>query len=134
MLSEIINLINEVIFLGLILLGGYLVLMNIRTLLLPQRVGTLIAFGNKDSESKTLGEELKKSTIGCRKCSLAETADGKMSFPVQVRLKDDTITTAEISPCALCMDKLRIGDNVGITKVGSRTIVQRIGRITTLLS
>lgn len=132
MLDELIGIINEAVFVGLLLLGGYLVLMNIRTLLLPQRIGTLVAFGDEKSQSETIHEELFKKPL-CGKCSLAETVDGRMSFPVQVRLKDNTTTTAEISPCTLCMDKLRVGDTVGLTEVGSRTIVQKTGRITNLL-
>ncbi len=128
-MSALINIINEAIFTGLLLFGGYLVLANIRTMLLPQKVGTLIAFEGGSISAALTQAECKN----CKTCSLAEQVDGKLSFPVKIKLRDDTITTAEISPCSLCIDKLKIGDRVGITKVGSRIIVQKISKLTNMI-
>ncbi len=117
------DIINEIILIGLLILGAYLAMMNIRLILLPQKTGTIIGFG-ESGDTTPLDEIIKKHSKGTCSCSLAEKVEGKLTFPVQVRLKDNTITKAEISPCALCMDKV---------KIGSRTVVQRISKLTSKL-
>jgi hypothetical protein len=117
MLIETLNLINEAIFAGLLLLGVYLLAMNMRTFLLPQKTGRIISLGEMSAEKS------------CKNCALIPSEPGKSTIPLEIRLENGEICKAEISPCSLCIDRLKIGDPVGVTTFGSRIIAQKIGRV-----
>ncbi|HIE34317.1 MAG TPA: hypothetical protein EYP86_04185 [Candidatus Altiarchaeales archaeon] len=138
MLQEIVVMINNAILIGLLLIGIYAVLMNFRAMFFPQKIGRLIAYGDGTDRAQIVPENGFKCSKGncstCDVCTLTDSADGKMTFPVQVELKNKSIITADISPCCICIDRLKKGDLVGITTVGKRTVVQKVGKLHTLLN
>jgi len=111
MVGNFIYLLNQGIIFGLLLFGVYVILQNIRTFLFPQRVGRIVSIGGEIKDCKNCDRIYKKSTI-----------------PVGVKVDTGEIYNAEISPCSICIDRIRVGDYVGITKIGSRIIAQRIGK------
>lgn len=44
---------------------------------------------------------------------------------VHVRLGDGTIAKAEMSPCTACLERIKTGDMVALTRSGMRLIAQR---------
>lgn len=119
-----VNLINGGVLVGLFLLAMYLVVMNLRTFIWPQQVGHLVAFGLDGEADNVLG--IYKD---CNSCHISKNS-GRLAFPIKIKLDDKSVVDAEISPCSLCMDKVKVGDRVGVTTVGSRCIAQRLGRFT----
>jgi len=124
MYVDYINLINGSILVGLVLGGMYFTFMNLRTFLWPQQVGHVVAFGLDGEADNVLG--IYKD---CNSCQISENS-GRLAFPIKIKLNDRSVVDAEISPCSLCMDKVKVGDRVGITTVGSRCIAQKLGRFT----
>ena len=124
MYVDYINLINGSILVGLILLAFYFVVMNMRTFLLPEHVGHVVAFGLDGEADNVLG--IYKD---CNSCQISENS-GRLAFPIKIKLDDKSVVDAEISPCSLCMDKVKVGDRVGVTTVGSRCIAQKLGKLT----
>jgi len=122
MYVDYLNLVNGGILVGLILLAVYFVVMNMRTFIWPQNVGHVGAFGLDGEAEDVLG--IYKD---CNSCQISENS-GRLAFPIKIKLDDDSVVDAEISPCSLCMDKVKVGDRVGVTTVGSRCIAQRLGK------
>jgi len=122
MYVDYLNLVNGGILVGLILLAVYFVVMNMRTFIWPQNVGHVVAFGLDGEAEDVLG--IYKD---CNSCQISENS-GRLAFPIKIKLDDDSVVDAEISPCSLCMDKVKVGDRVGVTTVGSRCIAQRLGK------
>jgi len=117
-----INLLNGGILVGLLLGGLYFVVMNLRTFIWPQQVGQVVAFGLDGEADNVLG--IYKN---CNSCQISKNS-GRLAFPIKIKLNDDSVVDAEISPCSLCMDKVKVGDKVGITQIGSRCIAQKMGK------
>jgi len=122
MYVDYLNLVNGGILVGLILLAVYFVVMNMRTFIWPQNVGHVVALGRDGEAEDVLG--IYKD---CNSCQISENS-GRLAFPIKIKLDDDSVVDAEISPCSLCMDKVKVGDRVGVTTVGSRCIAQRLGK------
>ena len=87
----------------LIILGIYWVYMNLRMTFAPHQVGTLV-----DARSKG---------FSCK--------DGQTSVVVYVRLQEGMVIEAKASPCFFCLEKVRHGDAVGVSRFGNHWIVQR---------
>lgn len=51
--------------------------------------------------------------------------EGQTSVAVQVRLEDGRVIQAKASPCFFCLERVRFGEVVGVTRFGNRWIVQR---------
>lgn len=45
--------------------------------------------------------------------------------PIQVRLATGLVIVAHASPCSLCMERLKPGDAVRVSKIGKRYIAQK---------
>lgn len=121
MLTEALNLINEAIFVGLLLFGVYIVSQNMRTFIFPQKAGRIVSVGG----------ELKMPNgkkYSCNNCTLMPTEPGKSTVPVSIQLDSGETCKAEISPCSLCIDRIKVGDRVGVTRRGSRIITQKISK------
>ncbi len=115
MIEAAISLINQAVFAGLILFGIYVVLQNMRAFLLPQKVGTIVSLGG-----------LSEKGIICGECNFMPGEAGKSTIPLDVRLDSGEFCRAETSPCCICIDRMKVGDRVGITKSGSRIIAQKV--------
>jgi hypothetical protein len=90
----------------LIIFGIYWVYLSLRMTFAPHHVGTLV-------DDPGAG------------CSCKEKEVGRTSALVQVKLQDGRLIEARTSPCLFCLENVRKGDIVGITRFGSNWIVQR---------
>jgi len=89
-----------------IVFGIYWVYLSLKMTFAPHQVGVLV---NNPSGL----------------CSSNEGNIGQASAVIQVRLKDGRLIEAKASPCLFCLENLRAGDAVGVTRFGSHWIVQR---------
>jgi hypothetical protein len=93
----------------LLLIGaGILVLVWIRPFGLTCRMGTISGVG------PAYGSEV--GTSGSQCCS---------GIPLQVRLESGATIRAETSPCSACLERLKPGDPVRITRIGNRYIARK---------
>jgi hypothetical protein len=127
MLLDLINY-GVVVFLGAV--SVYFILLNLKTIVLPQKTGVLVSFTGR---CVPVG-----MSNGCLSCGAGHASAGRMGLPVEVRLDDGSVVAAETSPCCLCLDKMAVGCRVGLSDVGSRKIAYRMSwiseRMTKLLS
>lgn len=119
MIENYAYLIDKAVVMGLILFGFYVVYQGMRSFMFPQKKGVIVSIGG----------ELDAGEYSCKNCVLMPTEPGKSAIPLSVRLNTGEMCGAEISPCSLCMDKIKVGDPVGLTKTGSRIIAQKISKI-----
>ena len=85
------------------MVGIYWVYLSFKMTFAPHQVGTVI-----DDPSRS---------FFCQ--------EGQTSVAVYVRLEDGEVIKAKASPCFFCLEKVRPGDAVGITRFGNHWIVQR---------
>ncbi len=101
--------IELMMYIFLLAVGGILMAMQLKLMIFPDKRGRIVGF-----------EDL--SETSCNDCKSHNK--GRMSYTVTVETDDGELVEAEVSPCTLCLDRLRLGSQVGVTKIGSRTIAQ----------
>jgi hypothetical protein len=101
--------IELIMYIFLLAVGGIFTAMQLKLMMFPDKRGRIVEF-----------EDLSENS--CNECKSRNS--GRMSYSIKVETDDGELVDAEVSPCTLCMDKLRLGSKVGITKIGSRTIAQ----------
>lgn len=107
------TLLEQIVVIIIAVLGVPLIYYQVKTLFKPDRVGRIIEFENV----------AKKCLDRCN--GLTELMHGRrMSIGVVVELVDGGKIVGEISPCSICLEKMKVGDWVGVSKVGSRYVVQ----------
>jgi hypothetical protein len=87
----------------LIIFGIYWVYLSFKMTFAPHQVGIVI-----DDPSRS---------FFCQ--------EGQTAVAVYVRLQDGQVIKAKASPCFFCLEKVRHGDAVGVTRFGNHWIVQR---------
>ena len=96
----------------LIGLGLYLTIrMVLGTLVFPSQKGVIVDFSDPLAPMNCAGGPV-----------------GSSGLPVRVRLENNRVISAEVSPCTVCMERLKPGDTVSITRAGGRRIVQKASR------
>ncbi len=100
---------DSIIYIALLALLGLFFIMQLRMMFFPNLKGSIIEF-----EPIFDGD--------CNSCR--GKRGGKTSIPIKVKTDDGDIISAEISICTLCLEKLKIGSRIGVTKVGNRNIAQ----------
>jgi hypothetical protein len=103
--------INTMMYGILLLVGGLLMLFQMKLMLFPQKRGHIVEF-----------EDLSASS--CRECKSKN--NGRMTYTIKVKTDDGELVEAEVSPCTMCMDGLKLGSRVGVTKIGTRTVAQSV--------
>jgi hypothetical protein len=99
------------IYIILLALGGILFLFQFKYMFFPTWKGKIIKFEDMDANS-------------CTSCK--STKMGRSSMEIKVQTDDGEVIDAEISHCTLCLNKLKMGSVVGVSKIGSRIIAQPI--------
>ena len=99
------------IYIFLLALGGILFLLQFKLMFFPTWRGKIIEFEDLSADSCT----------SCR-----STNKGRSSIEIKVRTDNGEIITAEVSPCNICMNKLRLGSRIGVTKMGSRNVASSL--------
>jgi hypothetical protein len=108
----------EIITIYLILgISLLLIIANLKLIFRPDKTGrivkidnicNMICSGNAESRAKSRDKKNINSAIN-----------------IEVDTGDSQIIKAELSPCVLCIEKIKEGDIVGITKTGKRWIAQK---------
>ena len=93
----------------LLIIGGLFIFLQFKLMVKPHFKGEIIDFENLDEEN-------------CRKCKSAKK--GRASLEVTVLIDNGDLIKAEVSPCMICLNRLSAGSIVGVTKLGTRMIVQ----------
>ena len=99
------------IYIILLVIGGLLFLIQFKYMFFPTWKGKIIEF-----------EDLSKDS--CKSCR--STKLGRASLEVKVKTADGEIIEAEVSPCTICLNKLHLGSQVGVSKIGTRHVAQPI--------
>ncbi|MFQ6051626.1 MAG: hypothetical protein ACE5K4_08025 [Candidatus Hydrothermarchaeota archaeon] len=87
----------------------------LKTTIFPDHIGKIKRFEGYG--------KMKECEVTCD-TSIQEISDGKMSIKVLVELSNGGEIRCEMSPCNICLEKMKEGDLVGVTKLGSRYIAQ----------
>jgi hypothetical protein len=105
---------DNIIYITLLALLAVFFIMQLRMMFFPHIRGKIIEF----------------EPIFEGNCSTCRgKRGGKTSIPIKVRTDDGDIISAEISSCTLCMEKLKVGSRIGVTKVAGRNIAQACANI-----
>jgi hypothetical protein len=105
---------NSILIFGLLALLGVFFIMQLKMMFFPHLKGSIIEF-----EPIFEGD--------CNSCR--GKRGGKTSIPIKVKTDDGDIISAEISICTLCLEKLKIGSRIGVTKIAGRNIAQACANI-----
>ena len=102
---------NTMMYVFLLLLGGFLMLFQMKLMLFPHKRGHIVEFENFSASS-------------CTECKSRNK--GRLSYKIKVQTDDGELVEAEVSPCTMCMDGLKLGSRVGVTRIGSRIVAQSV--------
>lgn len=105
---------DSIVYIALLALLGVFFIMQLKMMFFPHLRGKIIEF-----EPIFDGD--------CSSCR--GKRGGKTSIPIKVKTDDGDIISAEISSCTLCIEKLKLGSRIGVTKIGGRNIAQACANI-----
>lgn len=97
------------VYLSLMGIGLFLLIFKLKITLFPDSKAKIVSFPDMSADS-------------CRTCK--STDQGRMSIPITVETTKGKRMEAEASVCELCLNKLTVGSVVGVSRVGSRYVVQ----------
>ena len=103
---------NDIVIWGLLLFGLGLLLYDVKTWFLPKERGRVVA----------IEDQMAQAEEACD-CGTVKATGSHIS--AAVRLEDGSVVPVDMSPCLVCMDKVRIGSQLGLNKVGDRWIGRR---------
>jgi hypothetical protein len=103
------------IYIILLAIGGFLFLLQFKFMFFPTWRGKIIEFEDLSEEN-------------CKSCRSSNK--GRSTLEIKVETKDGEVIDAEVSPCTICMNKLKIGSSVGVTKVGTRNVASPLINLT----
>ncbi|MBW1735267.1 MAG: hypothetical protein JRJ71_12930 [Deltaproteobacteria bacterium] len=108
MFDFILNKLPLLLLIGVgLYLAGWTIL---KDLLFPDHIGTVLGLPDLLHPD---------GPNGC--CSWAEGG----FLPLQVKLDNEEVVQAEVSPCSLCMDSLKPGDRVSVNRIRHRLMARR---------
>ena len=102
---------NDYAMLALLMFGALLFLYDIKMMLFPQNRGRVLAVEDQLEAAK-------------KACSCNSAKMGRSYVNATVRLEDGELTTVQVSPCLFCMDRVTIGSQIGVNRVGKRLIAR----------
>jgi hypothetical protein len=103
---------NDLVIYALLLFGLYLLLMDVKMWFAPQKKGRIVAV---EDQVKRAEQDCNCGTI--RNCRSALSAT--------VRTEDGELVETEMSPCLVCMDRVKLGSQIGLHRIGNRWIGRR---------
>jgi hypothetical protein len=102
------------VYFGLLGLLGLFFFFQMKMIFFPQYRGKIVEIENIVD-------------LSCDSCR--GTRKGKTSIPIKVQTNEGKMLSCEISACTMCMEKIGVGSNIGVTKVGDRLIAQACANI-----
>jgi hypothetical protein len=97
---------------GTLGIGAILVIYDIKLMLAPQMRGHLVSVEN----------QLERAS---KACDCSEIGAGRSYVNAKVELDDGRTVDVNVSPCLVCMDRVRVGSQIGVTRVGERLVGRR---------
>ena len=104
---------NELVMIGLLGFGLFLFVYDLKTMFAPSMRGRVVAF-----------EDLyERATKACNCNGVGGL--GRSYVNARVKLEDGREIDVQVSPCLSCMDRVRVGSQIGINRVGNRLVGRR---------
>jgi hypothetical protein len=104
---------NDLVYIGLLGFGLLLFVYDLKTMFAPDMRGRVIAFE----------DQYEKAVKACNCNGVGGL--GRSHVNARVRLEDGKEIDIQVSPCLYCMDRVRVGSQIGINKVGDRLVGRR---------
>lgn len=103
---------NDFVIWALLLFGLYLLLLDAKMWFAPNKKGRIVAV---EDQVATAEENCKCGTIKACKSHLTAT----------VRSDEGELIGVQLSPCLICMDRVKMGSQIGLHRIGDRWIGRR---------
>jgi hypothetical protein len=104
--------VNDLVIYGLLLFGLYLLLMDVKMWFAPHKKGRIVAV--EDQVRKAEGD-----------CNCGTIRNCRSHLTATVRTEDGEMVRTDMSPCLVCMDRVRLGSQIGLHRIGDRWIGRR---------
>lgn len=104
--------VNDYVIWALLLFGLYLLLMDAKMWFAPQKKGRIVAVEDQLAQAE-------------RACSRGTVHACKSHLTAKVRLEDGELLDVDLSPCLVCMDRVKLGSQIGLHRIGQRWIGRR---------
>jgi hypothetical protein len=104
--------VNDWVIYALLLFGLYLLLMDVKMWFAPGRKGRIVAVEDQVSTAE-------------RDCNCGTIRNCRSHLTATVRTEDGDLVQTDMSPCLVCMDKVRLGSQIGLHRIGDRWIGRR---------
>lgn len=101
--------VNDLVIWGLLLFGLYLLLMDVKMWFAPQKKGRVVAVEDQVANAE-------------RDCNSGTIRNCKSHLTATVRTEDGELVQTDMSPCLVCMDRVRLGSQIGLHRIGDRWI------------
>ncbi len=103
---------NDLVMYALLLFGLYLLLMDAKMWFAPQKRGRIVAV-----EDQVMTAE--------RDCNCGTIRNCRSHLTATVRTEDGDLVQTDMSPCLVCMDRVQLGSQIGLHRIGDRWIGRR---------
>lgn len=103
---------NDLVIYALLLFGLYLLLMDVKMWFAPTKKGRIVAVEDQVERAQ-------------KDCNCGTIRNCRSSLSATVRTEDGEMIQTEMSPCLVCMDRVQLGSQIGLHKIGGRWIGRR---------
>ena len=103
---------NDFVIWALLLFGFYLLLLDAKMWFAPIKKGRIVAV---EDQMETAEKNCKSGTIKACRSHLSAT----------VRSDEGELIDVDLSPCLICMDRVKMGSQIGLHRIGDRWIGRR---------
>jgi hypothetical protein len=103
---------NDFVILALLLFGFYLLLLDAKMWFAPNKKGRIVAV---EDQMETAKENCNRGTIKACRSHISAT----------VRSDEGELIDVDLSPCLICMDRVEMGSQIGLHRIGDRWIGRR---------
>lgn len=104
--------VNDIVIYALLLFGLYLLLMDVKMWFAPHKKGRVVAV--EDQVKRAEGD-----------CNCGTIRNCRSHLTATVRTEDGELVSTDMSPCLVCMDRVRLGSQIGLHRIGDRWIGRR---------
>ncbi|NIP33804.1 MAG: hypothetical protein GWN18_02640 [Thermoplasmata archaeon] len=103
---------NDLVIYALLLFGLYLLLMDVKMWFAPHKKGRIVAVEDQVGTAE-------------RDCNCGTIKNCRSHLTATVRTEDGDLVQTDMSPCLVCMDRVRLGSQIGLHRIGDRWIGRR---------
>ncbi len=104
--------VNDYVIWALLLFGLYLLLMDAKMWFAPQRKGRIVAVEDQVETAE-------------KNCSCGTIKSCRSHITATVRVEGGETMEVQLSPCLVCMDRVKMGSQIGLHRIGDRWIGRR---------